>query len=54
MPSCSFITEGTCSDNRIDNLELWSNGHPYGQRVTNLINFAKLILTTYAIDGGKS
>lgn len=38
---------GVKSDNRIENLELWSGVQPTGQRVTNLIAWAKLILDRY-------
>lgn len=34
-------------DNRIDNLELWAHAHPSGQRVVDLITFAKEVLQTY-------
>lgn len=38
---------GIRSDNRIENLELWSSRHPSGQRVQDLIEWAKEILRTY-------
>jgi len=31
---------GIKDDNRIDNLELWTNSHPCGQRVEDIINWA--------------
>ena len=34
-------------DNRIENLELWSNSHPYGQRLTDKIKWAKNFLEQY-------
>lgn len=39
---------GVRSDNRIENLELWSTAHPAGQRVTDLVAFAHEILERYA------
>lgn len=41
---------GIRDDNRIENLELWSSRHPGGQRVADLVAFAKEILGTYAPD----
>lgn len=38
---------GKRDDNRIENLELWSTQHGKGQRVQDLIRFAKEILETY-------
>lgn len=38
---------GIRSQNNIDNLELWSTNHPKGQRVADLIDFAKEILKKY-------
>lgn len=38
---------GIRDDNRISNLELWSSRHPGGQRVEDLIKFAKEILIKY-------
>lgn len=34
-------------DNRIENLELWNSSHPYGQRVEDLVAWAKEILSFY-------
>lgn len=34
-------------DNRLENLELWSSRHPKGQRVRDLILYAKEILNEY-------
>jgi len=39
---------GDRSDNRPENLELWSRKQPYGQRVTDKVNYAKEILSLYA------
>lgn len=39
---------GIKDDNRIENLELWSGVQPTGQRATDLIAWAKLILDRYA------
>lgn len=41
---------GVRSDNRIENLELWSSSHPSGQRVRDKIAWAKEILSLY--EGG--
>jgi hypothetical protein len=38
---------GDRGDNRIENLELWSRSHPYGQRVTDLLAWAKELQETY-------
>lgn len=38
---------GIKDDNRIENLELWSTRHPKGQRVEDLVKWAKEILTLY-------
>ena len=34
-------------DNNPDNLELWSHSHPIGQRVDDLLSWARMILTLY-------
>lgn len=39
---------GDRSDNRIENLELWSSAQPKGQRVADKIAFAREILARYA------
>jgi ferredoxin-fold anticodon binding domain-containing protein len=39
---------GIKTDNRIENLELWSQRHLRGQRVEDLVEHAKEILRTYA------
>lgn len=44
---------GIRHDNRIENLELWSSRHPYGQRVTDLLAWAEEILAEYAAEEGK-
>jgi hypothetical protein len=38
---------GIRDDNRIENLELWASMHPSGQRVTDLVAFAREILDRY-------
>lgn len=38
---------GIKDDNRLENLEVWCNNHPSGQRVSDLINWAKNILIEY-------
>jgi len=38
---------GNRSDNRIENLELWSSYQPYGQRVEDKVKWAKEILELY-------
>lgn len=38
---------GIRSDNRPENLELWASRHPKGQRVEDLVAFAREILSTY-------
>ena len=38
---------GVRDDNDIDNLELWSSSHPYGQRVEDKIKWAKELLSVY-------
>lgn len=39
---------GNRSDNRIENLELWSTAHPKGQRVADLLSFCVEMLYQYA------
>lgn len=38
---------GIKTDNRIENLELWASNHPAGQRVEDLVAWAKELLSTY-------
>jgi hypothetical protein len=38
---------GDKTDNRIENLELWSKAQPYGQRVSDKVAWAKEILSVY-------
>lgn len=39
---------GRKDDNRLENLELWSSRHPKGQRVEDLLEFAREILYLYS------
>jgi hypothetical protein len=39
---------GVKDDNRIENFELWASWHPSGQRVTDLVSWAKEVLQTYS------
>jgi hypothetical protein len=39
---------GIRDDNRPANLELWASGHPGGQRIEDLLAWARQIITTYA------
>jgi hypothetical protein len=41
---------GIKDDNRIENLELWSGSHPFGQRVEDKINWCKEFLNEYGFD----
>ena len=41
---------GVRNDNRLENLELWSKAQPYGQRVSDKIEWAKEILALYGED----
>lgn len=41
---------GVRDDNRIENLELWSSAHPFGQRVTDKVEWAVEMLKLYAPD----
>lgn len=38
---------GIKTDNRIENLELWSSNHPSGQRIEDLLKFANEIIDIY-------
>lgn len=38
---------GIRDDNRVENLELWTSAHRPGQRVTDLVAFARQVLDTY-------
>jgi len=42
---------GNRSDNRIENLELWVTKQPKGQRVPDLVAYAKEILAEYTPEG---
>lgn len=41
---------GIKDDNRIENLELWSSSHPYGQRVEDKIEWCKEFVAIYGYD----
>jgi endogenous inhibitor of DNA gyrase (YacG/DUF329 family) len=41
---------GIRDDNRIENLELWSHSHPFGQRVEDKIAWCKEFLDIYGFD----
>jgi hypothetical protein len=41
---------GVRTDNRIENLDLWSTAHPKGQRVDDKVEFAVMILRRYRAD----
>lgn len=41
---------GMKDDNRPENLELWASSHPYGQRITDLVEWATELLAKYAPD----
>jgi HNH endonuclease len=43
---------GVRTDNRIENLELWSTAHPKGQRVEDLVAFGIEMLSLYAPEIG--
>ena len=43
---------GNRTDNRIENLELWSTAHPKGQRVEDLVAFGVEMLSLYAPEIG--
>jgi hypothetical protein len=38
---------GDRADNRIENLELWTTSHPYGQRVQDKLNWAREFVERY-------
>lgn len=39
---------GIKDDNNLENLELWTTVHPRGQRVEDLVEFAKMVLERYS------
>lgn len=39
---------GVRDDNRLENLELWSSDHPFGQRVQDKLAWAREIIDLYA------
>jgi hypothetical protein len=38
---------GLRADNRLENLEVWVNNHPAGQRVSDLVSWAKEFVRRY-------
>ena len=44
----NLYKNGIRNDNRIENLELWITSQPSGQRVADLLSWAKDILATYS------
>lgn len=44
---------GDRTDNRIENLELWSVSHPAGQRVEDKMNWARDFLKSYGVEVGE-
>jgi len=42
---------GDRTDNRIENLELWSTSQPSGQRVTDKLAWARAFVARYSTDG---
>lgn len=45
---------GIRDDNRIENLELWSRNQPPGQRVEDLLAWAKEIIARYEVNASAS
>jgi hypothetical protein len=43
---------GVRDDNRPANLELWSSSHASGQRVTDLLSWARSLIETYGDEEG--
>lgn len=43
---------GDRTDNRLENLELWSTSHPSGKRVVDLLVFAQVIIERYGDEFG--
>ena len=41
---------GIKTDNRLENLELWSKSQPWGQRVLDKVRWAREILNLYGKD----
>lgn len=38
---------GVKNDNNLENLELWTSNHPSGQRVEDIVRWAKEIISKY-------
>ena len=38
---------GVRTDNRLENLELWSTSHPSGRRIEDLLEFCQVIFSRY-------
>lgn len=43
---------GVKTDNRLENLELWSTSHPSGKRVEDLLEYAQVIIDRYGDEFG--
>jgi hypothetical protein len=43
---------GVKTDNRLENLELWSTHHPAGQRIEDLVEFCQVIIERYGEEFG--
>jgi hypothetical protein len=43
----NYTVHGIKADNRIENLELWTKGHPIGQRVEDLLLWAAQFIKKY-------
>ncbi len=43
---------GIRTDNRLENLELWSSSHPSGQRVVDLLEWSQTIIDLYGEEFG--
>ena len=43
---------GVKTDNRLENLELWSVSHPSGRRIEDLLEFCQVMLDRYGVQSG--